>query len=157
MTEDIPFWKNTALKDMTRSQWESLCDGCGRCCLHKFREDDTDEILWTNVGCRLLDQDTCLCRDYTKRLRRVRDCVTLTPELLETLDWLPPSCAYRLIRDGLELPDWHPLISGTKETVHLSGASVRYRFINERSVTILEDHFAEWPGEWPEPITTEQK
>lgn len=151
MTDDrTPFWKNTALKDMTRAQWEALCDGCGRCCLHKFREDETDEILWTNVGCRLLDPETCQCKDYAKRHRRVRDCVTLTPGLLEELDWLPPSCAYRLLRDGLELPDWHPLVSGTPESVHLSGASVRHRFVNERSVSVLEDYFADWPGQWPQ-------
>ncbi|QHI95099.1 YcgN family cysteine cluster protein [Aristophania vespae] len=156
MTEKIPFWKTTSLKDMTREQWESLCDGCGRCCLHKFREDETDEILWTNVGCRLLDKETCRCKDYEKRHKRIRDCITLTPELLEETDWLPASCAYRLLRDGFDLPKWHPLVSGSFDTIHESGASVRQRFINERYVDIIEDYITDWPGKWPETAKVQE-
>lgn len=153
MTDPLPFWQTTPLQDMTASQWESLCDGCGRCCLNKLRDEDTDDIVWTDVSCRLLDTDTCRCTDYEKRHRRVPDCVSLTPELLDDIDWLPPSCAYRLLHDGLDLPEWHPLRSGTSETVIKAGASAGGRCISERRAGMLEDHIADWPGEWPEHST----
>ncbi|TPW36413.1 YcgN family cysteine cluster protein [Oecophyllibacter saccharovorans] len=146
-----PFWKTLSLDEMPRALWESLCDGCGRCCLHKLRDEESGAIIWTDVSCRLLDTHSCLCSDYDRRQRRVSDCISLTPEMLPDLDWLPPSCAYRLLRDGYDLPDWHPLVSGTRETVHSSGASVQDRCLNERSAGALEDHEAAWPGEWPQP------
>lgn len=149
MTSD-PFWKTTSLTDMTRTQWESLCDGCGRCCLHKLRDEESGDLVWTNVSCRLLDGHTCLCTDYARRQRRVSDCISLVPAMLDELDWLPPSCAYRLLRDGYDLPDWHPLVSGTRESVYDSGASARDRCLNERYAGALEEHEADWPGEWPE-------
>lgn len=150
MTSTAPFWQTTSLDDMTTEQWESLCDGCGRCCLNKLRDEETDAIIWTDVSCRLLDGHSCLCSDYHRRHRRVSDCITLTPSILREADWLPPSCAYRLLRDGFDLPDWHPLRSGTHETVHKVGASARDRCINERDAGMLEDHEVDWPGEWPE-------
>ncbi|MXV43777.1 YcgN family cysteine cluster protein [Saccharibacter sp. 17.LH.SD] len=150
MTSTPPFWKTTPLADMTQSQWESLCDGCGRCCLHKLRDEETDEIIWTDISCRLLDTQTCLCTDYHRRQRRIPDCISLTPALLRDIDWLPPSCAYRLLRDGFDLPDWHPLVSGSQDTVHTSGASARGRCLNERYAGMIEDHQADWPGEWPD-------
>lgn len=144
------FWRTTALEHMTREQWESLCDGCGRCCLNKLRDEDTDEIVWTDVACRLLDTKTCRCTDYARRRRKVPDCVTLTPEALKGIDWLPPSCAYRLLRDGFDLPEWHPLRSGAAESVRSSGASAAGRCISERVAGPLEERIAGWPGEWPE-------
>ena len=150
MTDDeAPFWETTPLAQMSREQWESLCDGCGRCCLHKLREDETDEVLFTDVACRLLDTKTCLCTDYAHRQRRVQDCISLTPEMLADIDWLPPTCGYILVRDGEPLPWWHPLVSGTHETVHEAGISVSDRVISEREAGMLEDHVIDWPGEAP--------
>jgi uncharacterized cysteine cluster protein YcgN (CxxCxxCC family) len=144
-----PFWKTKTLEQMSRAEWESLCDGCGRCCLHKLRDDDTGAIWWTNVACRLLDGDTCRCTDYTQRRRRVPDCVRLTPRSLEDIDWLPPSCAYRRIPEGRGLAWWHPLVSGDPDTVHAAGISVRGRTLDERKAGPLEHHLAEWPGQTP--------
>jgi len=149
MGADLPFWKTKSLAAMSRAEWESLCDGCGRCCLHKLRDEDTEELAWTEVACRLLDTESCRCRDYPNRRDHVPDCVKLTPKRLSKIDWLPPSCAYRLIAEGQDLPDWHPLVSGRPETVHESGASVRGRAVPERKARDLEDHVVAWPGEWP--------
>jgi len=146
-----PFWKTKTLDEMTREEWESLCDGCGRCCLHKLRDDDTGVIAWTNVACRLLDTQTCQCSDYKHRRRRVPDCVRLTPEALAEIDWLPPSCAYRRLGEGRDLAWWHPLVSGDPETVHSAGISVRGRAIDERTAGALEDHITAWPGRSPRP------
>ena len=144
-----PFWKTKTLPEMSREEWESLCDGCGRCCLHKLRDEDTDAIHWTNVACRLLDRESCQCSDYTHRRRRVPDCVRLTPDALEEIDWLPPSCAYRRLQEGRDLAWWHPLVSGDPETVHTAGVSVRGRAIDERVAGRLEDHVTAWPGRTP--------
>jgi uncharacterized cysteine cluster protein YcgN (CxxCxxCC family) len=141
-----PFWKTKTLAQMDAAEWESLCDGCGRCCLHKLRDDDTGEIAWTNVACRLLDGQSCRCTDYARRRRRVPDCVQLTPRAVDEIDWLPPSCAYRRIRDGQGLAWWHPLVSGDPQTVHTAGISVRDRTIDERVAGSLEHHVTTWPG-----------
>lgn len=150
MTE-TPFWKTKTLGEMTRAEWESLCDGCGRCCLHKLRDEDNEALHYTNVACRLLDIQTCQCTDYPGRFRKVPDCVSLTPELLSEIDWLPVSCAYVLLRDGHDLPEWHPLISGTTESVHTSGASAGGRIISERRAGNLENYVVDWPNSWPTP------
>ena len=134
---------------MSRGEWESLCDGCGRCCLHKIRDDDTGEISFTNVACRLLDLKSCQCSDYANRRARVHDCVQLTPAKLKTVDWLPPSCAYRLLFEGKDLFPWHPLISGTADTVRTAGAAINGRALSERDAGPLEHHIVEWPGESP--------
>lgn len=144
-----PFWMTVPLSQMTREQWESLCDGCGRCCLHKLRDDETDEVVFTDVACRLLDTTTCLCTDYPHRQRRVQDCISLTPAMLDDIDWLPPTCGYRLIHEGKPLPWWHPLVSGRAETVHEADVSVSGRVISERRAGALEDHIVQWPGECP--------
>ena len=144
-----PFWKTKTLSEMSREEWESLCDGCGRCCLHKLRDEDSDAIFWTNVACRLLDRDSCQCSDYVHRRRRVPDCVRLTPGALEDIDWLPPSCAYRRLQEGRDLAWWHPLISGDPGTVHSAGVSVRGKAVDERVAGRLEDHVTTWPGRMP--------
>ena len=148
MTSD-PFWKTTRLEDMSDEQWESLCDGCGRCCLNKLEDWDTGEIAWTNVACKLLDADTCRCTDYANRQEKVPECINLTPKSVRTLTWLPPTCAYRLIAEGRELYWWHPLVSGDTETVHLAGVSVRGRTVPEAGMEPedFEDHIVEWPFE----------
>ena len=149
MTEAAPFWKTKSLDDMTRDEWESLCDGCGRCCLHKLRDDETDELSFTNVACRLLDLHECHCSHYERRRDKVPDCVSLTPETLREIDWLPPSCAYRRLEEGRDLLWWHPLVSGDPATVHSSGASVRDRAVDERRAGRLEHYVVEWPGQMP--------
>lgn len=146
MGADKPFWKTKTLEEMTGAEWESLCDGCGRCCLHKLRHDDTGALSHTNVACRLLDLNSCQCSDYAKRKRRVPDCVSLTPVEVRTIDWLPPSCAYRRLAEGKDLAWWHPLVSGSRETVHEAGISVRGRAVDERKAGPLEHHIVDWPG-----------
>jgi uncharacterized cysteine cluster protein YcgN (CxxCxxCC family) len=144
-----PFWRQKTLGAMSRAEWESLCDGCGRCCLHKLRDEDTDRLAYTNVACRLLDGDTCQCTDYANRKARVPDCVKLTPKRVAAIDWLPPTCAYRLLAEGKDLPWWHPLVSGRPETVHEAGVSVRGLTVPEREAEDFEDHVVTWPGRWP--------
>ncbi|MBB2971170.1 YcgN family cysteine cluster protein [Mesorhizobium sp. RMAD-H1] len=120
-----PFWQTKTLEELSRKEWESLCDGCGQCCLHKLQDEDTDEIYWTSVACTLLDTDSCQCSDYPNRKKKVPDCVFLTPEIVEEADWLPKTCAYRLVAQGQDLYWWHPLVSGDPNTVHEAGISVR--------------------------------
>jgi uncharacterized cysteine cluster protein YcgN (CxxCxxCC family) len=146
-----PFWQTKTLDEMTQAEWESLCDGCGRCCLHKLRDEDTEALSFTNVACRLLDTETCRCSDYANRFAKVPDCVQLTPETLREVDWLPPSCAYRRIEEGRGLAPWHPLRSGTPDTVVSSGASACGRIISERDAGMLEHHIVSWPGRNPRP------
>ena len=144
MAED-PFWRRKTLAEMTRSEWESLCDGCAKCCLDKLEDDDTGEISYTEVACRLLDLGTCRCTDYSNRTRFVPDCVVLTPRTVARLTWLPSSCAYRLVSEGKDLEWWHPLVSGDPETVHRAGVSVRGRAVPEALAGDLEDHIVHWP------------
>jgi uncharacterized cysteine cluster protein YcgN (CxxCxxCC family) len=144
-----PFWKTKPLEAMTRAEWESLCDGCGRCCLHKLRDDDSDALAFTEVACRLLTIETCRCADYANRRRWVPNCVKLTPKRVAAIDWLPPTCAYRLVAEGKDLAWWHPLVSGDPETVHKAGVSVRGRAIRERDAGPFEDHVVTWPSRWP--------
>lgn len=146
MTTDAPFWETKALDQMTPAEWESLCDGCGRCCLHKLRDEDDGALHYTNVACRLLDLKTCRCSDYADRHRKVQDCITLTPEMLATIDWLPPTCAYRLLRDGQPLPVWHPLLTGTRESVVAAGVSAARLCVSERHAGLLEDYVVDWPA-----------
>ncbi|KPH82498.1 YcgN family cysteine cluster protein [Bosea vaviloviae] len=149
---DEPFWRTTSLEAMNREQWESLCDGCGRCCLVKLQDEDTGAILATDIGCRLFDAGTCRCKDYENRSTIVPDCVTLTPHDVRTLPWLPPTCAYRLIAEGRDLPWWHPLVSGDPETVVEAGVAVRNRvFASEDDVPDddVPDRIVAWPLRWP--------
>jgi uncharacterized protein len=147
-----PFWKTKSLAQMNAREWESLCDGCGRCCLVKLEEEDTARIYYTDVGCTLLDGEACRCRDYQNRSAKVHDCVRLTARNVAKLDWLPPTCAYRLIGEGRNLAWWHPLVSGDPATVHAAGISVRGRVAAaEEAVAAdqLEDHIVSWPLKWP--------
>lgn len=154
-TGGAAFWRGKRLEDMTEAEWESLCDGCGRCCLNKLEEEETGDIYWTDVACRLLDRTSCRCSSYHDRHAHVPDCVRLdVAEVVEqTYTWLPPTCAYRLIAAGRDLYWWHPLVSGDPDTVHAAGISARGRCISEDSIPAdtLEDHIVDWPGEDPMP------
>ena len=126
-----PFWQTKQLWQMTSAEWESLCDGCGKCCLLKVEYEDTNEIEATSVACKLLDGDTCSCSDYANRFEKVPDCIDLAQTDLGGLPWLPRTCAYRLVGEGRPLHWWHPLVSGDAETVHTAGISVRHKTISE--------------------------
>lgn len=121
------FWRDKQLEDMTATEWEALCDGCGKCCLSKLEDEDTGDIYWTSVACRLFDCTACRCLDYPGRLAKVDDCIGLTPQNVRTISWLPSTCAYRLVAEGRDLYWWHHLVSGSRETVHEAGISMRGR------------------------------
>jgi len=126
-----PFWEAKRLEQMTVPEWESLCDGCGLCCLIRFEDEDTGQIIPTRVACRLLDAELCRCADYPGRKVLVPDCVKLTPYNIDDLPWMPGSCAYRRLHEGRSLPSWHPLITGDPESVHAAQVSVRGQTISE--------------------------
>jgi len=147
-----PFWRRKAMSEMTRAEWESLCDGCGRCCLIKLIEEDTNDTLFTDLSCKLFNSENCRCRDYSHRQVKVKDCVRLTPRNVRRLKWLPPTCGYRLVAEGKDLAWWHPLVSGDPETVHQAGISARGRVSgSEEGVPHdkLEEYIVSWPGKWP--------
>jgi hypothetical protein len=137
------FWERFRLAELTPAEWEALCDGCGKCCLHKLEDDETGRVYRTNVACRLLDAASCRCSDYPNRKAHVPDCVQLRPGIVAVLDWLPSTCAYRRVEAGRPLPAWHHLVSGSRETVHEVGASVRGWTVSEAEVEELEDHIIE--------------
>lgn len=122
---DPPFWKTKSLDDMTPAEWESLCDGCARCCLLKLEDEDTGELHLTRLSCALLDVGSCRCSDYANRFEKMADCIEISPAKVREIEWLPPTCAYRLVNEGRDLYWWHPLVSGSRETVHEAGITVR--------------------------------
>jgi hypothetical protein len=134
-----PFWRRKSLGEMTAGEWESLCDGCGLCCLVRFEDEDTGEIIPTRVHCKLFDAQTCSCTDYANRKRHVPDCIKLTPGNIEALEWMPRSCAYRRLHEGKRLPRWHPLITGDPESTHRAGVSIRGQTISETTLADPED------------------
>ena len=138
------FWESKSLSELTRTEWESLCDGCAKCCLHRFEDVETREIRFTNVCCRYLDQQACRCTDYPNRSVNVPDCVTITLEVLEDPYWLPATCAYRLLAEGRPLPDWHPLVSGNPDSVVEAGHSVGGLVVCELEAGPLEHHMIDW-------------
>lgn len=125
------FWEEKALSDMTISQWESLCDGCGKCCLHKLEDEDDDKLYYTDIACKLLDIESCRCADYKNRVKKVPSCLTLTSATLKDVHFLPDTCAYRLLSEDKPLASWHPLISGNNASVHEAGISVSGRVLSE--------------------------
>ena len=146
--ESAPFWRTKSLGEMSREEWESLCDGCGKCCLIKLQDPDADQVDYTDVACHLLDTEACRCTDYPNRHRRVPDCVRMSPDRLdEIMNWMPSTCAYRLLAEGRELPDWHPLVSGDPASVHLAGVSVRDRVVSDSGFD--EDGLVARIVDWP--------
>ncbi|MCE9678595.1 YcgN family cysteine cluster protein [Shewanella sp. AS1] len=139
------FWKEKTLAELTLDEWEQLCDGCGKCCLNKIIDDDTDELYYTNAACKLLDNQACHCIHYANRFDHVPSCTKVTLENIAELTWLPDSCAYRRLYLGRDLPSWHPLLSGSKQAMHDLGISVRNKTVNETKVKYLEDHIVSWP------------
>lgn len=149
---DDPFWRRKSLDELTPREWESLCDGCGRCCLVKLEDEETGRIHATDVACKLFDAGNCRCSDYENRQAQVPDCVKLTPESVRALSWLPPTCAYRLVGEGKDLAWWHPLVSGDPATVAEAGVSVKGR-VSAREDEIDTDfilmRIVAWPLRWP--------
>ncbi|HVN52800.1 MAG TPA: YcgN family cysteine cluster protein [Anaerolineaceae bacterium] len=144
-----PFWKTKTLGEMTPEEWESLCDGCARCCLIKFQDEETGKVYQTNVACKLLDIYHCRCTSYPERARRVPTCLVLNEDLAKQLDWMPETCAYRRLANGQDLEWWHPLVSGSPKTVHQARISVRNRVVSERDIDPedLEDYIIDSDGD----------
>lgn len=142
--------KTTTLKNdlgrISRREWECLCDGCARCCLHKIEFEDTGEIVYTRIVCRYLDQESCRCQVYTQRTSLVPTCYRLTPDNLTEVYFMPETCAYRLLAQGQQLPSWHPLVSGEPDSVHSAGISIRGRVVSEEDVASEDwpEHVVDW-------------
>ncbi|NMH64132.1 YcgN family cysteine cluster protein [Shewanella salipaludis] len=141
----MAFWEQKSLAELSTQEWESLCDGCGKCCLNKLIDDDTEELHYTNAACKLLDEQSCGCRHYDTRFQHVPQCTAITADNIAELTWLPDSCAYRRLHLGRGLAAWHPLISGSKDAMHQAGISVQGKVVNEERVRDIEDHIVLWP------------
>ena len=146
---DAPFWKTKNMAEMSRTEWESLCDSCGKCCCIRLEDEDTGQIYITDVACKLFNPQTCRCSDYANRSKLVPDCVTLSPVNVSQLHWMPQTCAYRLISEGKDLPEYHHLVSGSRDTIHQVGMSVQEAVTSEILVKDDEIHtrIVIWPGE----------
>ena len=146
MKQDKPFWETKALEEMTREEWESLCDGCAKCCLHKIEDVDSGKVFTTDVACRLLDINACRCKDYEHRSELVKDCLPLMPEIVNEIVWLPKSCAYRRLAEGRGLPWWHPLVSGDQNIVYQTGNAICGKVIPEEMVNMadIEKRIVDW-------------
>lgn len=157
--QDAPFWKTKTLAQMSEAEWESLCDGCGKCCVISLEDCDNGEFYRTDVSCKLFDGAACQCGDYSNRKKLVPDCVKLTAKNVPKLDWLPPTCAYRLVDEGRELYWWHPLVSGDPETVHAARASVRGQTRPEGRLEIsgLMKRIITWPAAKQKPAVKRRR
>ncbi len=140
----MSFWKTKKLAEMTTEEWESLCDNCGKCCLHKLEDEDTGRIVFTRAACNLIDLNSCRCTRYSERTQLVPDCLNLKQQSFTEYHWLPSTCAYRLLNEGKALPSWHPLLTGNSKSVNNAGVSIRSYAIKESEVDDLEDHIIEW-------------
>jgi len=138
------FWMDKQLHEMTTQEWEAICDNCAKCCLFRLQDDVTDEIHFTNVACQYLDHSNCQCTDYANRSIKVPSCITLTLKELEQPDWLPKTCAYRLLAEDKPLPDWHPLLTGSQDSLIESGNAIQGRIICETEADDLQHHLIDW-------------
>ena len=148
MSTEAPFWQTKSLLDMSHDEWESICDGCAKCCLTQLQDEDSDLLVFTDVACNLLDDGTCQCKDYKNRSIKVPSCITMNPDnVSEVAEFAPPSCSYRLLLAGETLPQWHHLNTGSKDSIHESGNSVRHRvrFQSDIDVDDIEDYIVDWP------------
>jgi len=141
-----PFWETKSLEEMTPQEWESLCDGCAKCCLIKLEDEDSGDIAYTRLHCKLLDADLCRCSDYENRKAKVPDCVILTPKSVSELKWMPKSCAYRRVHEGRGLADWHHLVCGDRDRIHEEGRSVMGETVSEE--TVFEEDQIDWIIDW---------
>lgn len=149
MMKSAPFWEQKTLSEMTTDEWESICDGCAKCCLTQLQDEDSNQLVFTDVACNLLDDQSCRCSDYENRSKRVPSCVSMNADNVEeTAEFAPPTCAYRLLVQEQPLPDWHHLKSGSKDTVHELGQSVRHRVRFQREINEddIQDYIVEWPA-----------
>ena len=144
-----PYWKTKNMAEFSRQEWENLCDGCGKCCCIRLEDEETQAIYITDVACKLFDSGACQCSDYPNRSKNVPDCVTLTPNNVDQLHWMPETCAYKLVANGKELPDYHHLVSGSRETIHEVGMSVQNAVQSETDIDDedIPSHIVIWPGE----------
>lgn len=141
----MSFWNSKSLAEMSTQEWELLCDGCGKCCLNKLIDDETEELYYSNAACRLLDGQECHCTQYNERFSIVPECTQITADNVTELTWLPDSCAYRRLAMGRDLPSWHPLLTGSKQAMHENGMSVQNKIVCETKVVDIEDHIVIWP------------
>lgn len=141
-----PFWETKTLEDMNPEEWEQLCDGCAKCCLLKLEDEDTGEIAYTRLHCKLLDAETCRCGDYANRKAIVPDCISLTPKTISEIAWMPETCAYKILHRGDTLPAWHHLISGDRNAIHRKGQSIMGKTVSEE--TVLEEDEIDWIIDW---------
>ncbi|MGI0117732.1 YcgN family cysteine cluster protein [Zooshikella sp. RANM57] len=142
----IPFWQQKSLKQFSKEEWESVCDGCGLCCLHKLEDEDDGQVYYTQIACRLLDDDSCRCQEYEQRTHHIPECTVLSPEYITEFHWLPPTCAYRLLAEDKPLPAWHPLVTGCAESVHEEGVSVKGKTLCETQIPEedWQDYLIHW-------------
>ncbi len=140
----MTFWRQKKLNELSHDEWESICDGCGKCCLHKIEDEDTGVIYYTSVACRLFDITTCRCKDYQRRIDKVPDCVNIKKLATSRFKWLPSTCAYRLLEEGNDLPLWHPLVSGRASSVAEAGVGVASFAVPESQVRHVEEHIIQW-------------
>ena len=149
LSQQDKYWKTKNMAEFSREEWENLCDGCGKCCCIRLEDEDTQAIYITDVACKLFDSGACQCSDYANRSKNVPDCVTLTPQNVDKLHWMPQTCAYRLVANGEDLPDYHHLVTGSRQTIHDVGMSVQGAVQSELDVEDddVPNHIVIWPGE----------
>jgi len=147
MSNKQPWWEEKTLSEMSRTEWEQICDHCAKCCLHKLEDEEDGTVYYTDVACSLLDAENCNCTDYENRRTRVPDCLQLTVGNIDQIQWMPPSCSYRVLKEGRSLASWHHLVTGDDNSIHQEGKSIKGRYIDESKVDEddLEEHVVEWP------------
>lgn len=150
----VPFWQEKSMQEMSQEEWESLCDRCGKCCLQKLQDDETDEIYYTNLACQYLNIQHCQCQVYPQRLEKVAACADLTLDKLEEFSWLPDTCSYRVLSETGDLPNWHPLVTGSHREMIRQGLRVSAYAVSENSVAEedWDTHLIRWVHGMPEPL-----